>query len=78
MFSIVAIPDANMSRSDNSGTYLVYMLNDPIFVAELLALPARGAQRIEEAAWGGGTRQALVLELHAGFSSFPEICTVPA
>lgn len=54
------------------------MLNDPIFVAELLALPARRAQRIEEAAWGGGTRQALVLELHAGFSSFPEICTVPA
>lgn len=56
----------------------MYMLNDPIFAAELLALPARKAQRIEEAAWGGGTREALVLELHAGFSPFPGICTVPA
>ena len=33
MFSVVAIPDDNTSKSDNSGARLVHMLNDPIFAS---------------------------------------------
>lgn len=33
MFSVVAIPDENISKSDNSGTCLVHMLINPIFVS---------------------------------------------
>lgn len=33
MFSVVAIPDDNMSKSDNSGTCLVHMLNDLVSVS---------------------------------------------
>lgn len=52
MFSVVTIPDENMSKSDNSGTCLVHMLIDPIFVSRAAGFARQKASEDREGSLG--------------------------